>query len=301
MNPKNNTPLSIDDIPYKAQIQLNTKNSLQKVKRKKRILKKIIRKDISKDKSRLENRKRRIEKRKQLLDYYRQYGNKWKMISELMNVDSGNSIKNEFFNLTRLSFRRIGLLNGLPNLTNLISKVKAKIWTDMMDLNFTTAEDKTNHRVIDIIEIIISGEETPKADLTETQKIIARRALVYLLKFAKKFHGLYNQCSDEFVEKQERVEKASKKEKINFCYDRGSNLNSCHFKLSKKNLASEKSVKKSRTEILFLQSLDSLKAIKGMLVGRKDCSLSEEELVCFKGFFDNFIYKLEKKKNECLN
>ena len=144
--------------------------------------------------------KERIDKRKELIKEYRQWGNQWKKISLKIKGNDEKDVKNQFFSIVRVGLRRMGMLFGLHGLSTYFSQIKPNILTEFLNLKYSfVGSDK--FAMIDIIEQLVCNE-TEELDncLSVDQIRICKRSLLYIFRFSKRFNGLSCSKVDRFIE-----------------------------------------------------------------------------------------------------
>lgn len=137
------------------------------------------------------------EEKREVFLLYKLHGNKWKMISKEFHSRSDNFIKNQFYSMIRLGFRRIYSFFGITRATTPLQLIKPKTLLEFVDIKINN-----NGKCIKGIDVIEQFIFRPKEEQSSFDLEILNAAkilLVYQAKFLIKFHKLENPDLSTFL------------------------------------------------------------------------------------------------------
>lgn len=129
---------------------------------------------------------------------FREFGNRWKLISGYFESRTDNFIKNQFFGIVRLGFRKIIRLFGIKNRSLILNTVKPKTLLEFVRFRFTDYEGE-HIRILDVLEKFAFSEKEANEIFSEGYLRAAKDILITLFKFVKQFYHLENDTLDCFL------------------------------------------------------------------------------------------------------
>ena len=141
----------------------------------------------------------REEKRK-LFREFKRVGTQWKQISKKFKSRSNDFLKNNFFGLLRLSFRRILKYFGIEKTTKMLSMLKPSTMVEFAKMRMRDSSSGVLVEVVDIIEEFAFLDEDSNMEQMAGYMDSTRGFAVFLLKFLKKFHKVDNRKVDAFLD-----------------------------------------------------------------------------------------------------
>lgn len=149
------------------------------------------------------NKKMDEEEKREVFLLYKVHGNKWKMISKEFHGRSDNFIKNQFYSMIRLGFRRIYAFFGIARATTPLQLIKPKTLLEFVDICINT--NGKSLKGINVIEQFIFRPKKEQSSFDLEILNAAKILLVYQAKFLIKFHKHENPDLITFLSNPDRM------------------------------------------------------------------------------------------------
>ncbi len=140
------------------------------------------------------------EEKRKLFKEFKRVGTQWKLISKKFKSRSNDFLKNNFFGLLRLSFRRILKYFGIEKTTKMLSMLKPSTMIEFAKMKMRDKSSGVLVEAVDIIEEFAFLDEDSNMEQIASYMNSTRGFAVFLLKFLKKFHKVDNHKVNAFLE-----------------------------------------------------------------------------------------------------
>lgn len=258
--------------------------------------------------------------KKKLLREFKRVGTQWKVIARKFKNRSNDFLKNNFFGLLRLSFRRLLRHFGIEKTTKMLSLIKPSTMVEFAKMKI---RDKPSGKIIeavDIIEDFAFLEDSGNMDRLGDYLELTRGFAIQILKFLRKFHKVNDQKINAFLEgkvrknsfselikMQNTVNEAFQSEieenrqntpktivneesKVVISKEEEIKMINQHFEL---NSDSDRELDLSET---FINIVSNFRSIKRQIV-KTNSDLSAEELIKINTFIGQFFISAKNERN----
>ena len=137
------------------------------------------------------------EGKRKVIQLFKVHGNRWKPISEQFQSRSDNFIKNQFFSMIRLGFRRIYGFFDIKKSTAFLQMIKPKTLLEFVNMSFKIADGSI--KGINVLEQFIFLPREELANLSIDMLQAAKKLLLFQSKFLVKFYKLKDKSLLGFI------------------------------------------------------------------------------------------------------
>lgn len=257
--------------------------------------------------------------KKKLLKEFRRVGTQWKVIARKFNNRSNDFLKNNFFGLLRLSFRRLLRHFGIEKTTKMLSLIKPSTMTEFAKMKIKDKQSGKTIEAVDIIEDFAFLEDSSHMDRLGGYLELTRGFATQILKFLRKFHKVNDHKINAFIEG--RVQKNSfsglidMKRTVNETFQREIEVNCQN---TPKTIVDEESkvvslkeeIKETRRTFeldrdsnreidlseTFINIVSNFRSMKRQIV-KSNSDLSTEELIKINSFIGQFFISVKNQRN----